>query len=740
MKSQAQTVSEQLTHQAAETPSPTGTKVIIPSALELTPEQEQRLLNHARNRLSDLKADLGRDELANSDGSTAPILDSNKSAISFFGRRHLAHLVAQQRMDWRAELLGGLYKESNLHLPITARIITQQSARAQKTFFGTSPWLAVSGLSADSDILAEDVNAYARHQLDTLGGMASGLEAAVDLAFIQGESVVKTRRNKLFSYFESWRDLAIDPQTGQPFVAEDGDYIYKTDQFIEVQEPVIDELSGQPMADPQTGEVQMQGTGQMVLKRDGSTPQPLPDMAAEGVFQTVKIDLKKELANRIEARPIYFLDFLAPLSGADVQTADACFHLYNAQVIELAHRYLTDENFQTRDPEAQIHRIRRLVNDLLPGTNDDDQAAGDKSRPELGESLDTYGKDRQEPTVGLAESWLWFDPFGDGVQRSIMVLMDENGRVPIYYDYTANLTPDGLRPFDVVRINPPPGRWHGTGNVERFWNLQVYADLLLNRALFAESRAARVDIWNPHLTKEGQKNPNLQLNWGGTYTLADMATDPAKVLTPIYLSNIKNENLSSMVQLILQMAQNMSGITNVNDGAMAGMDTAKLATGIRNLEASGEELFHQYIAQLRPALEAICKRALKQLLATLPEAGESRKVTQFFDRQSQRMLEIDPHRLQDLDLDIRLELTTYKGEMKMQQAQAGYNMVSNYLMQPTHAQARLRPFVKQFLQATEMHDTDTILAPLSPEEMAGLMAPPAGDPGAPPADTASLPI
>jgi len=726
----SQTQAESLSNglRAASGPT-TGVKVIIPSELELTAEQEERMLSHFRNRLIELETDLGRTDFQSQDWLTMPTLDIRQSAQTYMGRRHLAHMVAQQRMEWRPYLLGGLYKESNLHLPITARIITQQSARAQKAFFGTAPYFSVSGLSGDSEGQAEEISAWARHELETQSNIGSQLEQSIDLAFIQGECVVKTRRHKLISYFEGMRTVAIDPSTNQPFVAQDGDYIYNTDLFIRELKPSLDPETGAAMLD-ETGAPLMDETGQMVLKRDGVTPQPAPDMGS--LFQTVKIDIAKILADKVEAKPIYYLDFLCPLGATDVQSADTCIHLYDSQVIEMATKYLTDEAFGL-DPKEQLDRLQRLVGELGQGSAEDQQSAGDKSRSEMGESYQSSGRSKSEPVIGMAECWGWYDPFGDGVMRSVMVLMDRTGRIPIYYNYVANITPDGLRPLDVVRINPPAGRWHGQGNVERFWNLQIYVDLLINRALFAESRAARVDFWNPSLTREGVNNPSLKLNWGGSYTIIDPKHKASDVLQPVYLENIKNANLQNMLQMVLQMAQNMSGVTNVNDGAMAGMDTAKLATGIKNMEASGEEMLHAYITQLRPALEGIMRRALKLTLADIP--NQKAKLIKFFDKQALRMLEIDPSRLQDLDLDITLDLTTYKGQASLQQAQTGYTILDTFFQRHPIVQSRLRPIVKQAIQSLEFKDAEEMTTPLTMEEWS-IMFPPA----LPPESTTQPPI
>lgn len=706
--------------------SPEGPQVIIPSVLVLTREQETRLLQHCARRFTELQNELGRADYESPTYSSAPTTTLQRNCTTFFGKRFLSHLIYQQRMEWRAYVLGGIYAETNMHLPITTRIVGQQIARANKSFFGTSPYFAVSGLSADSDLLAADVDAYANHCLDTLGGIGADLESAVELAFIQGECVTKIRHHKLTSYFESQREVLMDDTGENPLVGQDGDYIYKTDLFVPSQVPVIDPTTQQPQLD-ENGQPVMQEGPDMVLKRDMITAQP------ENInFQLVKLDLIKVLEDKVEARPIYYLDFMCPLNATDVQTADIAIHCYNSKVIEMADRYLRD-TWQGVDPSEQIQRVRDLVNSLGTGSPDANQAIGDRDRPEQGESnRQSTGSDRVEATVGLAECWVWFDVFGDGVQRSVMVLMDQKGKIPVYYDYTANLTPDGKRPLKPVRINPVTGRWHGQGNVERFYALQDQADLLINRAMFAESRGARVDFWQPNAVIEGRDNPNLELNWGRTYRLEN-GKEAKDALTPVYLTNIKSANLKDLLQTVLQTMQAMSAVSNVNDGAMAGLDTAKLATGIRNLQESGEELFHQYISHLRPCLEDILRTALKTLISTVTTQEGKEKIFKFFDRPSKRMIEIDPLRLADLDLDIVLNLSTYDRQGRLQQAQLAYNLLYAYLMAiaapPQVMEQRLGPLVADSLRALQVRDADKKTEPIDP----ALRLPPPGmpAPGAP---------
>jgi hypothetical protein len=706
--------------------------VVIPSALQLDIDQETKLMQHVRSELTLIKQEMGRDEFSDDSGiSTSPDV-LNRSGASFFGRRHLSHLVYHQQMQWRPQVMGGIYAHTNVHLPITARILSQQIARANKSFFGTHPYFAVSATqSAVDEGLARDINAWARHNLETDSQLSHHLSAGVELTFVQGESVIKTSKYKLTSFFQSYRTIHIDPATQEPFVAADGDYIYETDTFPPVMEPIVDEATGQPVLDPATGESATRQkvdalTGQPLyaLSRDGVTPKP-----AQFNFETHKISLAQVLANHVKSRPIYYLDFLCRLKETDVQSAATIAHLYDAPIIELCHRLL-NEMFAGQPPEEKLARVAQIAAALLPGStmggSTSEGAAADRARPELGEVNEFHNRQQSEPTKELAEVWLWYDVFGDGVMRSIMVLTDAQGNIPVYYDYAANVTHDGQRPFDVLRINPVTNRWYGMGNVEKFWDLQATADLILNRAFFSQSRAGRIDFVQKDAIVSGDVR---SINWGGTVELANGKT-AKDAFESVYLQDNKTDTLRGMLEIVLQAAQSMSSVANVNDANMAGMDSQKLATGIKNLERSGEELFGIWLFHLTPCIENVIKRNVGVLLDKLPT--DKQRIIRFFDRVTSRLIELDPALLADIALDAKLELTSYKSQSQLTQAQMGYNMALGFLgiVNPVW-QKRLRPLVNQFLRALEILNVDDITAEYTPEEqqMLALMPPPPPGPG-----------
>ena len=145
-----------------------------------------------------------------------------------------------------------------------------------------------------------------------------------------------------------------------------------------------------------------------------------------------------------------------------------------------------------------------------------------------------------------------------------MLICDRNSRKPVFYDHVANVTTDGLRPIEIVRINPVEGC--GTGSAS--WNCSTAtrrsptcsstAGTSANPALVAWT------LWTPTNTLEGDRDPNLRMNWGGTYTKkAGMKAED--VLETIYLNDIKFEQVHMMIQFFMQLAYNESGVSSAND-------------------------------------------------------------------------------------------------------------------------------------------------------------------------------
>lgn len=668
--------------------------VPFPTSYRLTGQQERDLIEHACRRLKELEDELGRS--CTGDSNWYESIDySELGRRSFLGKRQLYEMLYHNQVDWRPYLLGGIFNDSNLVVPLARRIVRQMVARANNYFFATDPWFAVYPVGVADRDLADNIERYTRFKFDQ-SGQKHVLELAVELAFVRGEAVVKTTYEVREQLYQQQASVLVDAQ-GRDILDANGDYILETDLWVAETETEIDPQTGQP-GEPIP-------TGRMVLKRDGVTPKP-----REMIFQSKLITRKITHFKGAESAIVYYKDFLCPLSAPSVQDADCIVHLYDMPVMRLADMYQRQAMLDMSNEESMraTQRAVELIRNMASESGRP-KAFKDKYRPELGESANTGTTDRTDPVVEIAEFHLRYDANGDGIMEDIMLVIDRKNRVPIFYDYEANVTPDGLRPFDVVRVNAVDGRWHGIGAMEMFESAQEIVDLLVNRWNFSQSRAARVDFWSPHNTVEGDSNKNLQLNWGGTYTPKPGKTK-ADILDYVALPDVKHEALRNMFEFFMQMAMNESGVQHANDAQAVGLDSAKLATGIRNIEKSGQEMFSLYLSHLEPGLQSIIQRAMALIFANM----DHDEVFVFFEGDAQSLGMIRKEDVQDLELNVSLLLTRYRGEQLLQSSMQAANLVTQFYAQDPMIQERVAPLYRDMLKALQINFADEIIAPMPP--------------------------
>lgn len=716
-KSQVQVVAEKMVTakpiDGIGTKGKANTKVVFPSALELTEDQEKALVDHALGRIDALEKELGRKNTEHHNwyghGENATIKDA---AGSFMGKRQLYEMTYHNQLDWRSYLIGGIFSESNLTVPMSRRIAQQQIARSANYFLGTDPWFGAYSVGASDDEQASILDKYLKYKArksELKNTVISGIEGAI----IRGESVVKTIYRQDWTSFKSRMSVAISPEDQQPYVAADGEYITQTDTWATVE-----------------GE---QGT-MWILERDKETqlPEEVND-PNELIFEEQLVQRQKVRYAGAESKTVYYKDFLAPINAASLDEADCVVHLYDKPAIEIASLYvsaLEDGEATTRETAAKIYES---LQELVAGANSPSSSA-DKPRPEVGESIGDSGGDdggleedkATEPIIEIAEVFLHFDADGDGVQEDIVLMIDRKNRRPLFYDYVANRTPNGRRPFNVIRANRVDGRWHGIGTMEVFQPLQEVVDLLVNRWSLAQSRSGNVIFWRKDQVVEGEDNPHLELNGGETYTPKGNA-DPTKILTVVPLYDIKGREIYREIEFFMQVATNMSGVANTNDAAMLGMDTAKLATGVRNIEQSGQELFSIYLSVMQEGMEDILESFVTYSMAYM----DKKEVFTYTENDQAHSIEFNPNDIErSIEMDVRMEMTKYKSEQELVQATQATAKVIEFYSLPPALQQRLTPLYRQMLKSFQISHVDDIIAPsdfqLPPQASGGGFLPPEG--------------
>jgi hypothetical protein len=740
MSDQIQNVEQAATAVASTEPALTADDPLVPfqSAMRLTGAQEKKMLDHAFKRLDQLSSDLARDVVMNptwwnNSSVPAPAVSALQAGAqgllpqdTFLGKRTRYEASYMNDVSWRPFTMGvaNIFMQSNLTVPLSRRIARQMVAKAKNHFFGSDPWLAVNSAPHPSmpvdEMFAERVDAFVQFKLKEAGSK-SDKERAIERALILGECPVKTSYVVRDQIFDIEAEVLINID-GEPITAADGNFITKSDEFVDGEpQPMAPEgfdagviPEGEQPGVPQAPQPMM--PPQKVLKRDGVTPAPDAPLWSKKL-----INRRQVFFEGARSEPIYYKDFLCPINAKDVQTADCVIHLYDKQVMVfvdlLVKRGMVAGDADTRKKTAA--KIADLVKALSSNSNQAKAAETQTLRPN--ETFTNTNQGTDQPVAEFAEFYLWYDANEDGIAENIMLIADRKTQRPIFYDHVANVTTDGLRPIEIIRVNPVEGRWYGVGIMELFESYQVITDLLVNRWNFSQSRAGRVDFWNPTGTQEGDRDPHLKMNWGGTYTKKP-GVKMDDILETKYLTDVKFEQIQTMMQFFMQLAMNESGVTNANDNYVAGMEQSKLATGINQIEKSGDEMFKPLVAQLKEPLERLLKREVEVLLANMnPE-----EVFEVLEGNTMGLDQITAEQVKGIRYRISLLLTTEKNQHTIQVTSAASQLIERFYTLPPLIQDKVAPFYRKQLRALDPEiDAESVIT-------VGLMLPPEGGPGGPP--------
>lgn len=705
------------------------TKVPFQTALRLTPDQEKRMIEHAFNRYTQIKTELGRDQTlqpnwwANqSQGANMALASQGLLAgDTFMGKRCRYDATFLNDVAWRPYTFGpnNIFFSSNIAVPVVRRIARQMIARAKNRFFGADKWFTVGPAPVpefdpqDDAGIALRIDRFTQFKLgETQSNSKASNGRAIARALVLGECPVKTSyvvRDQIFNVEARVLHMLNDEGMAEPLRAQDGNYITEEDQWED--RPLF---APEPTENP--GMIRRAATAMAsigpkvrVLKRDGVTQEP-----PAPIYQPMMLDRRQVLFEGVKSEPIFFKDFLCPMVATDVQTADTVIHLYDKPVMEfvdlVVKRGMVGDTMDGRREAAQ--KMLALVKQL--NTNSPLPKSGEKSQLRPNEyymqppTIETGG-----PIAEFAEFYMWYDANEDGIAENIMLICDRTTQMPIFYDYVANVTTDGLRPIEIVRINPVEGRWYGLGIMELFESYQTIIDLLVNRWNFSQSRSGRVDLWDPTATLEGDRDPNLKMNWGQSYSKKPGKTKD-DVLESVYLTDIKFDQIERMFQFFLQLLMNESGVANANDAQAAGLASSDLATGILETQQSGDELFAPIIDDLRPSLQTILNREVDITLANMNPV----EVFTYLEGDTMGVDKLTPADVRGLKFKTNIVLSSVKNNQTLQQSAQAAALVEKFYMLPPPVQMRVAQFYQQQLQVLDPKaDSKQVIQPLSPLEV-----------------------
>lgn len=649
-------------------------QVLIPSALKLTREQEDRLIQHCLTRKETLVSELGRTDFESEDWHEQMLDEEGQFQRRHLASRHMALMAYKMKYEWREAIYDGIFRDSNLHIPFTRRILQQVIARMINYFVGTTPYFSADPEGIEDEELAEKINRWLQHELQDIADTRSIVSAIIERALVCGEALLALSYHSTVSFYQTEKEILVGPDQ-QPIVGSDNDYIIKGQDRWVTQKIPITNPDGTPAIGPDG--MPLYKEGPQVLERDGTTPFP----PAGEVYRAEIIWRKSTIKESPKADLLSPFDILYPLNCESLDKADCIVHFYDETLIQLVHRL---QMVADLPPKEMIAYLAEITQRLLAVSKTQPMAEANKARRSNSESTDSLGLDRNEPMINWTRYCVFFDALNDGNIADIIIIMTEDGSVPLYYDYVQNFTPDHRRPYRMVTVNKDSERCCGQGLVEIFEHLQKAADLIFNRWNFSLSRSGNIIWWHPENTVEGEENPDLPINGGETLRLKPgKTTEETLKVTPIH--DIKNVPLREMLDFVGQMIMNMSGISNVNDGQAVGLDSTKLATGVRNLEKSGQELTDKIVSDLNPGLTDLIKSLSALSCANLREQKKFR----YFNGDIGVLAKVTPEEVMNLAMDITMHLTKYRGEQRAAENTSAMNAGIQFYSLPPEAQQML---------------------------------------------------
>lgn len=661
--------------------------------LILTRKQEDELMTRAEDWLRALGESSGWDK-----SSTDEAIEQGVGAaaadpfqLSRFNKQHFIRRayyasIAENEWGWRRYAYGhkSIFTKQNLSCPLARRISRAMAAKAIHYFFSTRPYFVCYPVGVSDEEKAESIQKVAELKLEASGGTAA-LRDAMNQAFDLGEAVLKVSHRRRVSLYRK-NDVVLGDAAGKAVLGKDGEYITEKDGWVLAEVPVAQSPDAMPPLPGETAAPVLTEQAQ-VLKRDGVTRVPAGAQWLSGSFARTVTHYKGPEITLIDHR-----NFLANWDAPTLQDAECCVHLYEVSPADLASMFTTSDSGMQILPAVEL---LRALGDINPVAS---RSAGDGQTPQPASTK-----------VKCREYWMKCDADADGITEDVCLVTAELGGeyVPLFYDYVQNVTETQERPFFAVVPVRRKGSWTGIGAVELFAAHQEAVDLFLNRWAFATSSAGHITIYDPAAFESTDgEDVDLTLNDGGTYKLLPgrRIEDAVK---RIYLEDNIGDKWMQIMQSFMQMAMNESGVQHANDGGLAGMETTKLATGIRNVEQAGNENFGVFLASLEDGVQPVLQAFVNTLYGCI-DAAEVARITE--DGVSQ-MWSVEPRDVAGLKFDVTILMSRFRSEQLMESVRAVLpDCMAYYTLSPV-AQVKLAPLFHQLLKAAQIQNPDRIIAP-----------------------------
>lgn len=652
-------------NEIAPTNSPAPEVPRIRTNLVLTQTQEDALVQRALDRIDELKTEMGLEGMA----------DGQVRTNSWMWKRMANQAQYDNSWEWR-KVLGGIFSYSNFSINVAKRFARLISAKVKDDLVGTDPFFAAMPEQHGDGETAKQVEWYLQEAIrhsNTKKNIARGQKTAV----IRNEVVMKPTYVSNVTRFTGPARVAVGPavytanqgdvftMAGQPVQTPAGNYIYEKDDFI--PDPTVENT------------VRLQKEPNVAF-RHNLTFTDFPALEQTMIHQ-----------EGLDVRELDYRDFLCPLNCSSVHEADCCVHLFDEQHERLVAQYGV---FEVSEGYVNMPFM-----------------SGEKApKEEQGESDQVTSKVLK--VVNCADVYMRCDANDDGMEEEVWLLVDTKRKKAIWYDYLgAHLK---KRPFEVIPgIEFVSNRWYGVGVFEMLWEKQLYVDTQFNRVNWKSTKASSARFRNVNAVSQWKAGEEMTFGDDKIWDVDDPrynAQNPP--LFQVQLNEI-DEFAMKLLELMIQASSTEVGISGPDDAGFGGLDTSKLATGIKSLERTGNTLMKDTTTDHGDAITALLDQCVDIVLEHMDENEL------LFHPDSGQLIALNREEIRAMGKKVRLLLTRSRSTETIETSRMVIQLCREYYeaINP-YEKKKLRPEYLRQLKAFETPDADKLIDEVSDEQVA----------------------
>lgn len=663
---------------------------------KIGPDRLKELTEECCTRLKNFRSQMGCDYQA-MNGGVSPIGTPN----TWLGIRQRA------REEYRGEfshrrLLGGTFKLSWWSMNVPGRFVGELSSKFSDDLVGTDPFFAVMPDNIDDPDKAELSKQVERKvQKDVSSSNVSAtITQAIEDALCEGERCVQLSWKVDKTEYPGSATVLVD-KDGEPIKTPTDDYIYQYDDVLDV---IVDAKGN--FVSSLTAALQNETA---TMGPDG-TPQ-LP----QGTF--LQSRLEREPAFVMPQNPEWklFDDLILTITHKKGLVADVI--LAEDFIWDIYCTRLEDSTLMARCYDAPLKELENTY----PGSEYEKKlrlVAG-SAKSHAGQPI--YGNGEQQritaddPVMNIHETyWRGRVNKDDKEDSWLFLVLDMINQVPLFCEYLGNMRMK-RPPFKLIRgFRAVSTRAYGMGIYQMLEDKALAIDLFFNRLCLKSSKSGSVTWYNPNAFLETKDGADLTIGDEKVYRLQRQSdvefTENNPPVARVNLNEVDEYSREVMEDLI-QDCQLVMGITSAADGSTADLNSTKTATGIRNLERTGNTVQKKPENMIAADVSDFMAMVVDMDLENMdPQEAE-------WTLHEDKLATLNRDEIRMLPRDVRMLLTKGESSEGIEVAQQILATLKEYYGYPPSLQKQLRPAFIQILKDLNRADADEILHDPTPEEL-----------------------